>query len=187
MASLKRKRRGKHHAQLKKKSVRTKSVIRTSNKTPRKKRNVVEKKRVMRQVEQRQPQKKRAAKRGKRAPRKRKPSPLKKVRAQLKKAKTQLAATKRKLRQARVERRVKLLKLRAKRRKEVPKLIESLPGLDEYQRRQAILLILATADDSDEYWELVSQIADELELTTYLVASIASPPRGGIFSVPMAA
>ena len=155
------------------------------------------KKPVMGKVGKRRPQKKKAAKKSLRVPLK-KPSPLKKLRAQLKKAKAQLAATKKKaktkllatlkkLREARVKRRVQLLKERAKRRKAVPKMIKLLPGLDEYERRRAILDILSTADDSDEYWDLVQRIADELDLTTYLVASIASPPRGGSFSVPMAA
>jgi hypothetical protein len=129
------------------------------------------------------PQEKRAAKRGRRAPRKRKPSPLSRAKAELKRTKKKLAETRRKLREARVKRRVQALKERSKKRLRIPQMIKVLPGLDEYDRRRAILDILSTADDSDEYWELVAQIADELELTTYMVASFASPPRGGVFHV----
>lgn len=96
-------------------------------------------------------------------------SPLQKLQAELKRTKKKLKITEKKLRQARVKKRVEALKERAKKRRNVPKLIRILGGLDEYSRIRAIRDILGSANNEAEYWELVDDIAEELEITTHNV------------------
>lgn len=159
----------------KKPSKRGKAPVKRSNRR-RGKPHVVKRTKKSRQPASR---KKVSAKGSRRSPSKKSAVQLKR---ELERSRKEIKRLKNQLRRERIARRLKLLKQRAKRKRQIPRMIEALTALGEYERRRAINEILSSADSSEEYWELVYNIADELDLSTYFVLVMASPPKGAVGS-----